>query len=80
MVRRVGLEWQPEIAAEVDSFGQTRLNIGVNDWDFAWRLQPGVTFAAPSTIAGYSAKGVDGVSPSWLHASSARVSTHYPSD
>ncbi len=33
-----------KIAAEVTDFESTRVNIGLNDWDFAWRLQPGETF------------------------------------
>ncbi|MCB0051535.1 MAG: alpha-galactosidase, partial [Caldilinea sp.] len=31
--------------------------IGLNDWDFAWRLNPGETFTTPASIAGYTADG-----------------------
>src|SRR5574342_10969 len=30
-----------KITAEVTEFASTRLNIGLNDWDFAWKLVPG---------------------------------------
>jgi alpha-galactosidase len=47
--------WQ--LSAEVTDFGSTRVNIGLGDWDFAWRLQPGERFTSPSSYAGYTAGG-----------------------
>jgi alpha-galactosidase len=46
-----------KLAAEVTDFQSTRVNIGLNDWDFTWRLGPGETFKTPSAIAGYTARG-----------------------
>ncbi len=46
-----------KIAAEVTDFGSTRVNIGVNDWDFAWQIRPGSSFTTPHSLAGYTAKG-----------------------
>ncbi|MBA3947712.1 MAG: alpha-galactosidase [Herpetosiphonaceae bacterium] len=46
-----------KLSAEMTDFGSTRVNIGLNDWDFAWRLAPGDTFATPSSFAGYSDGG-----------------------
>jgi alpha-galactosidase len=46
-----------KISAEVTDFSSTRVSIGVNDWDFAWRLQPGDLFSAPSSYAGYTKAG-----------------------
>ena len=46
-----------KIAAEVTDFESTRLNIGLNDWDFAWRLQPGEVFTTPPAFAGYTKRG-----------------------
>jgi alpha-galactosidase len=46
-----------KIAAEVTDFASTRVNIGLNDWDFAWRLNPGETFDTPSAFAGYTKAG-----------------------
>jgi alpha-galactosidase len=52
--------WQ--ISAEVTNFSSTRVNIGLNDWDFAWRLEGGTSFATPPSLAGYSAEGFGGAS------------------
>ena len=46
-----------KLAAEVTDFGSTRIGLGVNDWDFAWRLQPGETFTTPPSLAGYTTGG-----------------------
>lgn len=46
-----------KLSAEVTDFLSTRLNIGLNDWDFAWTLNPGEKFTTPSTFAGYTAGG-----------------------
>lgn len=46
-----------KLCAEMTDFGSTRVGIGINDWDFAWRLGPGETFEAPSSLAGYTEHG-----------------------
>jgi len=46
-----------KIAAEVTDFASTRINIGLNDWDFAWRLNPGESFTTPASLAGYVPNG-----------------------
>ncbi len=51
-----------KIAAETTDFDSTRLSIGLNDWDFAWRLAPGETFATPPAYAGYTGAGFGGAS------------------
>ncbi|MEN9938310.1 MAG: hypothetical protein RLZZ387_4889 [Chloroflexota bacterium] len=56
-----------KLAAEVTNFGSTRVSIGLNDWDFAWRLTPGETLVAPSSYAGYTAGGFGAASRS-MHA------------
>jgi alpha-galactosidase len=43
--------------AETTDFAATRLSLGLNDWDFAWRLNPGETFRTPSAISGYTENG-----------------------
>ena len=43
--------------AETTEFAMTRLSLGINDWDFAWRLLPGETFATPPAIFGYTGNG-----------------------
>ncbi len=46
-----------KLSAEVTDFGSTRINLGVNDWDFLWRLEPGQSFQTPSSFAGYTPAG-----------------------
>jgi alpha-galactosidase len=46
-----------KLAAEVTNFGSTRLSIGINDWDSAWRLGPGESFVTPGSVAGYTDAG-----------------------
>jgi alpha-galactosidase len=43
--------------AEKNEYGLTRLSLGINDWDFAWQLQPGETFRSPSALCGYTRNG-----------------------
>ncbi len=52
--------WQ--IAAEATIFGATRVGIGLNDWDFTWRLEPGSPFTTPVSYAGFSCEGFGGAS------------------
>ncbi len=51
-----------KLAAEVTDFNATRVNLGLNDWDFAWRLAPGETFHAPASFGGYTSAGFTGAS------------------
>lgn len=46
-----------KLAAEVTDYGATRVGVGVNDWDFAWRLNAGESFTTPASIAGYTTGG-----------------------
>ena len=46
-----------KLSAEVTHFASTRVSIGLNDWDFAWRLEGGETFTTPSSFGGYTARG-----------------------
>ncbi|HEY9088769.1 MAG TPA: alpha-galactosidase [Anaerolineaceae bacterium] len=54
-----GLQWSGnwKLAAEVTNFETTRTSLGINDWDFAWKLSPGETFITPAAIAGYTPDG-----------------------
>jgi len=51
-----------KIAAEVTEFQSTRVSIGLNDWDFAWVLEPGETFTSPIAYAGYTQQGLGAAS------------------
>ena len=45
------------ISTEVTDFASTRVNVGINDWDFAWRLNPQQSFTTPGSYAGYTTHG-----------------------
>jgi alpha-galactosidase len=51
-----------KLSAEVTEFASTRVSLGINDWDFAWRLGPGASFDAPPSYAGYTGAGFGGMS------------------
>ena len=51
--------------AERTEFAITRLSIGLNDWDFAWRLNPAETFSTPIALCGYTANGFGEASRHW---------------
>ncbi|AIQ51505.1 alpha-galactosidase [Paenibacillus sp. FSL R7-0331] len=48
--------------AEVEQFGTTRVNIGINPFDFSWLLEPRQTFQTPEAILVYSGEGLGGMS------------------
>ena len=55
-----------KLTAEVTDFASTRINLGINDWDFAWRLNPGETFTTPASLGGYT-RGGFGAASRCLH-------------
>jgi alpha-galactosidase len=56
-----------KLAAEVTNFDMTRISMGINDWDFAWRLNCGENFVSPSAFAGCIENGFGQASRS-LHS------------
>ncbi|MCC3375540.1 alpha-galactosidase [Cohnella sp. REN36] len=48
--------------AEVDQFRTARVSIGINPFDFGWRLEPGASFQTPEAVLVYSAEGLGGMS------------------
>lgn len=48
--------------AEVEQFGQTRVSIGINPFDFSWLLEPGQSFHTPEAVLVYSNEGIGGMS------------------
>ncbi|HEX2863479.1 MAG TPA: alpha-galactosidase, partial [Deinococcales bacterium] len=45
------------LTAEVTDFDSTRVNIGLNDFDFTWRLNAGEDFETPHALAGFTTGG-----------------------
>ena len=46
-----------KLSVEVTNFLATRVNIGLNDWDFAWRLEAGTSLVTPPSLGGYAQAG-----------------------
>ncbi|MFP4321486.1 MAG: alpha-galactosidase [Anaerolineales bacterium] len=63
------------ISAEVTEFYRTQVGIGVNDWDFAWRLDPGASFSTPAALAGYTVEGFGGAARA-LHGYTRAILPH----
>ena len=48
--------------AEVDQFNNTRATMGINPFDFNWKLEPGEVFQTPEAVMVFSATGLGGMS------------------
>jgi alpha-galactosidase len=48
--------------AEVEQAGSTRLQIGINPFEFSWELAPGAAFQAPEAVLVRSGEGLGGMS------------------
>lgn len=48
--------------ADKDSHDMLRAQIGINDFDFGWRLESGESFQTPEAVLVYSAEGLGGMS------------------
>lgn len=48
--------------AEVDQFGTTRMQMGLQPFDFTWNLAPSEVFQAPEVVMVYSNEGLGGMS------------------
>lgn len=46
----------------VDQYGMTRMGIGINDFDFNWKLDAGETFQSPEAVLVYSDEGIGAMS------------------
>ncbi|MDD6050292.1 MAG: alpha-galactosidase [Clostridiales bacterium] len=49
-------------SVHVDAHRTSRVFLGLNDVDFAWKLTPGATFNTPEAVVVYSDEGLDGMS------------------
>ena len=43
---------------QLDPYGNTRVNIGINPFDFTWLLKPNESFQTPEVVMTYSSKGL----------------------
>lgn len=46
-----------QISLEQDPYGQTRVQLGINEFGFGWKLNPGESFHAPEVVIAYSSNG-----------------------
>jgi alpha-galactosidase len=46
-----------KIEAEVTDFNSTRIHMGINDWDFNWRMKRGEILTTPHALAGFTPNG-----------------------
>lgn len=56
------------LAAEVDQFGSTRLQLGINPETFTWKLNAGEHFITPEALLTYSEEGFNGMSKNFHRA------------
>lgn len=48
--------------AETDQFGNTRFQLGINPFNFTYKLAPGESFVSPEAVCVYSDEGLGGMS------------------
>jgi len=54
-------------SAQVDSYRNTRFQMGLNPWSFQWLLKPGECFQTPEIVMVYSCNGLEGMSHTFHH-------------
>lgn len=52
---------------EVDTYEQSRVLVGINDFNFCWQLEPQATFQTPEVVMVYSDQGINGMSQHFHH-------------
>lgn len=52
---------------EVDQYGTSRVQIGINPFDFSWLLEPGESFQTPEAVMVYSDEGLGKMSHTFHH-------------
>ncbi|ORN05935.1 Alpha-galactosidase [Lentilactobacillus parabuchneri] len=54
-----------QVSLERDPIGQTRLTMGINEYNFDWRLAAGDSFQTPEVAMVYSTTGLNGMSQAY---------------
>lgn len=60
-----------------DQFGSVRMQMGIHDADFRWRLEPDERFTAPETVLVYSSEGLGGMSRCYHRLYRSRLARGY---
>ena len=50
---------------QVDQYSNTRVNMGINDFDFSWTLECGEMFQTPEVVLTYSSQGLNQMSQTY---------------
>ena len=53
------------ISSEMGEFDPVRVMLGINPFNFCWRLEPGEVFHTPEALLCFSARGLQGMSREW---------------
>lgn len=62
---------------EVDSWDTTRITMGINPFQFDWKLEPGEHFQTPEAVIVYSADGLNGMSQTFHKLYQKRLARGY---
>ena len=63
--------------AEVDEYSVTRLQIGIDPFQFSWCLKPNETFQTPEAILAYTSKGLNQLSQTFQKLYTTRLARGY---
>lgn len=62
---------------EVDSYGVTRVTLGINPFNFRWLLEPGQEFQTPEAVMVFSDRGLNGMSQTFHKLYRTRLARGY---
>lgn len=63
--------------AEVDTWGTTRMTLGINPFQFDWKLEPGEQFQTPEAVMVYSTDGLNAMSQTFHKLYQTRLARGY---
>ncbi|WP_160677965.1 alpha-galactosidase [Clostridium sp. C8-1-8] len=61
------------VQAEINMYKSTRINIGINPFDFSWLLEAGEVFQTPEAVMVYSSEGIGSMSRTYHKLYRARL-------
>jgi len=62
---------------EVDPYEVIRAQIGINPFDFSWKLEPGASFQTPEAVLVFSNRGLNGLSQNYHELYRTRLARGY---
>lgn len=58
---------------EVSPYNMTRVQLGISDFEFKWRLLPNTSFDTPEAVCVFSSNGLNGLSQNFHHLINAHI-------